>query len=730
MTKYAHKAENGEKQTIKSHLEGTAKLAEENAVGLFKPIAHALGMAHDIGKYAEAFQNRLLNDSTERFEHSACGALEYEKMFRGSHNGLFAPIMEFCIACHHTGLQNGGSKILNKKASGNTLNSRIYSGRKEKDYIGRKDYDSYKEEITLETPDFSFILNYLQDEKKPVDRIELYSFFVRYLFSCLTDADFIDTERFCSPDIKRDLYADFTAAAVNLESKFKSCKKDTLLQQARSRLQEQAFNNVEKGVNVNILNMPAGSGKTLCSLKIALDKLNSDTSKKRIIYVIPYTAIIDQTAEEFMQIFDKCAEVLQHHSNYIFKEDSENNSTEEKLRLACENWDAPVVITTAVQFFESVYGCKTSSLRKLHNMADSVIVFDEIHTLPTECLQPCIRAIGYITRYLNSEVIFLSATMPDYSHLFECYAPKMKVKNLITDKEDFKYFKKVIYKKIDADFEKAAKMAEDFKTALIITNSRKSARDTYSLLSGNKYHISTYMTPYDRKRVIDEIKTDLSDNKPVKAVSTSLAEAGIDLDFEAVFRQMNGLDSILQAGGRCNREGKNDTGCVFVFKPLSDKPSQDIRCLSTERLFEAFENITDPKCIERYYNDIFLSNEQKIRENTITENRPVNPAEIDFKDYSERFQLIKEETVGVVIVQNEDCRSILKELKSNRRLALRKLQQYTVPLKCRGDNSEFMTALNKGIVKKSEDGIFMVENMKYYNPEIGLNVELNDDIIV
>lgn len=728
MAKYAHKTENGEKQTIKAHLEGTAKLAEENAVGLFKPIAHALGMAHDIGKYADAFQNRLLNDSTERFEHSACGALEYEKMYRGSkiNEPFFAPLMEYCIACHHTGLQNGR----NKNESGNTLKSRVYPGRKERDYIGKGDYDSYKEEITLESPDFSFILDCLQEEKTPVDRIELYSFFVRYLFSCLTDADFIDTERFCCPNIKRDLYADFTAAAVNLESKFKSCKKDTLLQQARSRLQEQAFNNVEKGVDVNILNMPAGSGKTLCSLKIALDKLNSDKSKKRIIYVIPYTAIIDQTAEEFIQIFEKCAEVLQHHSNYIFNEDTENNSTEEKLRLACENWDAPVVITTAVQFFESVYSCKSSSLRKLHNMADSVIVFDEIHTLPTECLQPCIRAIGYITRYLNSEAIFLSATMPDYSRLFERYAPKMKVKNLITDKEDFKYFKKEIYKKIDADFEKAAKMAEDFKTALIITNSRKSARDTYSLLSGNKYHISTYMTPFDRKRVIDEIKTDLSDNKSIKVVSTSLVEAGIDLDFEAVFRQMNGLDSILQAGGRCNREGKNDKGCVFVFKPLSENPSQDIRRLSTERLFEAFEDITDPKCIERYYNDIFLSNEQKIKANTITENRFVHLAEINFKDYSEKFQLIKEETVGVVIVQNEDCRSILKELKSNRRLGLRKLQRYTVPLKCRGDNSEFMTASKKGIVKKSEEGIFTVEDMKYYDPEIGLNVELNDDIIV
>ena len=238
------------------------------------------------------------------------------------------------------------------------------------------------------------------------------------------------------------------------------------------------------------------------------------------------------------------------------------------------------------------------------------------------------------------------------------------------------------------------------------------------------------MTPVDRKRVIDEIKTDLSDNKSIKVVSTSLVEAGIDLDFEAVFRQMNGLDSILQAGGRCNREGKNDKGFVFVFKPLSENPSQDIRRLSTERLFEAFEDITDPKCIERYYNDIFLSNEQIIKANTITENRFVHLAEIDFKDYSEKFQLIKEETVGVVIVQNEDCRSILKELKSNRRLGLRKLQQYTVPLKCRGDNSEFMTALKKGIVKKSEEGIFTVEDMKYYDPEIGLNVELNDDIIV
>ena len=373
MEKYAHKNDRMQLQTIKDHLEETAQLAEQNAVDLFKPIAHAIGLAHDIGKYADAFQDRI-NGAAVKFEHSACGAIEIRKQM-GSNP--FAPMMEFCIACHHTGLQDGGSGALE-----GTLSHRI-SPMREAEYTDQWDYSAYQDEISLEIPDFTKIQQLFRGLKNRSDYIELYAFFTRYLFSCLVDADFLGTERFCRPEVKRGLRADFQAASERLEEVLSKKPSDSMLQAARSRIQKQAFENAKDSAKLHILNMPTGSGKTLCSLKLALDEVLADKSKERIIYVIPYTGIIEQTAKEFQDIFGDVVEILQHHSNYSFEEE-ETQTTMQKLRLACENWDAPFIITTAVQFFESVYHYRTAPLRKMHHMANAVIVFDEIHTLPVE----------------------------------------------------------------------------------------------------------------------------------------------------------------------------------------------------------------------------------------------------------------------------------------------------------------------------------------------------------
>lgn len=741
--KYAHKRDDGEMQSIKEHLDETADLAEENAVEMFKPIARAVGLAHDIGKYADAFQERL-NGSSKKFEHSACGAIEYKEIFEKSNDQtdkIFAAMIEFCIACHHTGLQNGGNvSDTPSNTVEATMNSRISSEHK-KAYSGDWDYSDYKEEIKLDKPDFRVLCNLLQQEKSAKDRIELYAFFTRYLFSCLVDADFINTEGFCSEDVKRELSDDsdysngFNAASKNLEKRLTEFQNKTELQKARSRIQMQAYEN-SSPTSVSILNMPTGSGKTLCSLKLALDKINAGKSKKRIIYVIPYTGIIDQTAREFDKIFNGSVPILQHHSNYFPDGNNDDISTADKLKLACENWDAPFIITTAVQFFQSFYECRTSALRKVHNMADSVIVFDEIHTLPENCIQPCLRAVGYITEYLNSEAIFLSATMPDYSRLFEKYAPKCKITHLIKDKSDFQYFKKVDYINLGkTDYESVAEKANLYSSSLIIVNSKKSAQKVYGLLNGNKYHLSTYMTPADRKKTIDNIKRDLENNVNITVVSTSLIEAGIDLDFETVFREINGLDSILQAGGRCNREGIRDRGKVFIFETDSsfNKLSENYIKISTaKRLLEKYNDITASECIEEYYNNVFFFNKNTIENNTIAKDKDI-PANIAFKDYAENFKLIKDDSVGVVIPQNDECKKMLETLRSNvtnRRMVLRSLQQYTVPLKCRGNSCEFDRALDARVIYKTDYGIYILSDMNYYDINTGLDIDKSNDLIL
>lgn len=736
MIKLAHIAEDGREQPLSEHLRQTAALAEENAVELFKPIAHAVGLAHDIGKYADAFQVRL-HGSKKRFEHSACGAIEYKELFSSSKNPadlMFAPMIEFCIACHHTGLQDGGSvKAADADVQEGTMNSRITDRRKREEYTGDCDYSSYKDEIVLEKPDFTSLLSSIGVKltlENKADIIEMCAFFTRYLFSCLTDADFIDTERFCSPNKKRGFNSDFDTPRRRLADKLSGFTAETELQKARSRIQAQAYKNSNaQGSHISILNMPTGSGKTLCSLKLALDKVNSDKSKKRIIYVIPYTGIIEQTAREFETIFDGCCHILQHHSNFSFEDASEDSGTADKLKQACENWDAPVVVTTAVQFFESLFHYRSSALRKLHNMANSVIVFDEIHTLPVECLQPCLRAVGHITKYLNSEAIFLSATMPDYSELFNVYAPDCKITHLITDRSDFGCFKKADFINLgNVDFETIAARASEYRSSLIIVNTKKSAREMYGLINGNKYHLSTNMTPFDRGVVIEKIKRDLNEGKNITVVSTSLIEAGIDLDFETVFREINGLDSILQAGGRCNREGRRESGSVFVFETEKSNSRNDMRINAAKSLLESCGDISAPECIERYYNDVFFYRGNEIKKNTIAADCK-SPAEIPFRSFAENFKLIKEETIGVIVPQNDDCRILLSRLESGERGVIRSLQKYTVSLKCRGENSEFERVLKQGIITQNASGFFVVSREEYYDEQTGLDIDRTADII-
>lgn len=437
MKYYAHTREDGERQTVKAHLIGVSKLAEDFSVDLLKPLAKKASLYHDIGKYALNFQKRL-DDDKVKFSHASCGAIEYKTL--ADKNDCFAPLMEYCIAGHHTGLMDGGTVADNSDSP--TLNGTL---KRADEYTGESDYSAYATEIefaSLTLEEITPPLNELRSAKDPTELIERYAFFTKYVFSCLTDADFLDTEIFCNKNVERGMSGDFEKALDKLNRELSDMPSDNPLRQARSRIQQQAFDNSVNKSHISILDMPTGSGKTLCSLKLALE-----SGKKRIIYVIPYTSIIEQTANKFEKMFGDVLPVLQHHSNYSYDGNTEEEKkTAEKLKRTCENWDAPLIITTSVQFFQSIYHYKGSALRKLHNLRDSVIVFDEIHLIPTELLRPCLKAVGYITKYLNSEALFLSATMPDYSKLFDKFLPDVNYNKLVTDRTNFKYFKKCEYK--------------------------------------------------------------------------------------------------------------------------------------------------------------------------------------------------------------------------------------------------------------------------------------------
>lgn len=731
---FAHKTENGKLQTVKEHSQNVSRMASEFAIEMFRSAAAAIGMAHDIGKYAAKFQDRL-NGKKVVYEHSVCGAIELDKMKSDPLDAFLFPMLEYCVAGHHTGLPDGGNDANNEDDA--TLYGKL--SRKSR-HTDRSDYSGYQDQIQLEKPDMKQIgqefAAFGRDEWDAA--MELYAFFTRYLFSCLTDADFLDTEHFCYPEISREMKADFREAMHRLELKLSGFSAITPLQAARSRLQKQAFVNAQKEGDVHILQMPTGSGKTLCSLKIALQKLLDERGgKKRIIYVIPYTSIIEQTAETFSEVLGDCVQLLQHHSNYCFESESENQTTAEKQKRAAENWDAPLVITTSVQFFQSLYHYRSSGLRKLHNLEDSLIVFDEIHMLPVAHLQPCLRAIGYLTKYLNSEVVFLSATMPEYRELFQRYMPDAKINTLITDTSDNQYFQKCRYVFLrETDVEHVIFKAQAFRSSLIVVNKRRTAREIYAALSGKKYHLSTCMTPVDRSETIRKIREDLKQGNPITVVSTSLIEAGVDLDFEAVFRQLAGLDSILQSGGRCNRDGKRESGTVYVFE-TDEKPHGEmkVRASIARSLFEKYSDITSLECMKEYYTRLFEFQDEAIIADSIArfgceKNGCILPDSIPFRSYAKQFQFIKDDTIGVVINQYDESAVLLEQLKKGDTSARRKLQKYMVGLRAgKEQHSEWYQAYQLGLLMEC-DGVYVLADNHYYNKETGLNLEYQPDPFV
>ena len=715
-----HTSDDGRKQLLLDHLNGTSKLCRENANEFWADIAEFVGQIHDIGKYTSGFQKHINGAENIRVEHAICGAKEVAKAPPKS----YVPMIEYCVAGHHSGLPDGGTKVDGEEDS--TLHGRM------KRKTG--DYSAYENEVKLEYPKDN--LRELFDVSNQREIIERYSFFTRYLFSCLTDADFIDTERFVTPNTDRGIDGDFQKAYEKVCKKLNSFKIETKLQESRSIIQEQVYKSVESNANVYTLNMPTGSGKTLCSIRAAL-KTAIENKKKRIIYVIPYVSIIEQTAKVFEDIFGDVLPVLQHHSNYDFDDDKnedENEITSEKLKRSCENWDAKLIVTTNIQFFESLYHYKGRRLRKLHNLADSVIIFDEIHMLPIDYIQPCLRAIGYVTKYLNSTAILMSATMPNYDKFMERYMSGVKIENAVKDTPLFNVFDKCRYEYIGkCELASLAEKAQEYDNALIIVNKRKTARGLYDICSDNKYHLSTYMTPLHRSEIIAKIKEDIKNGINTTVISTSLIEAGVDLDFKAVFREIAGIDNILQSGGRCNREGKMNMGDVFVFETdggnYQTKKKSDIiiRANITRNLFEEFENISTDKCIKEYYGRLLNYKEKKIEENTITSimGNDLRIDGIPFRTYAESFNFIDNQVIGIVIPCDEN-RGLIKELKDGKLYVKRNLQRYSASV----NKDEFKELFQIGIIETLDCGVCILANTDYYKSDVGLTLENDVDYFV
>lgn len=728
----------GEIQTVKEHSEETARLCKEYSIPRLKDITYAIGMLHDVGKLQRSFQYRISGGNI-RVEHSTCGALAAKELYPGP-VGL---LMEYCIAGHHSGLPDGGYP-------GDTEDQSTLCGRLKRRF---EDFSAYKEELELPKINVKEVTELLAaDCDRSVEiLVDKFAFLTRYAFSCLVDADSADTARFCNGETPEPLTADFGVCLQKVNEKLASFVCTTSLQKTRSLLQRQVFDKADADGEIFLMNMPTGSGKTLCSVKFALERMNRKGDKKRIIYVIPYNSIIDQTVCVLEELFGRDAPILRHQSTFSYDEISDAKGYEKDdaeayrkaAKSATENWDvSSIIVTTAVQFFESIYGNKRGKQRKVHNMADSILIFDEAHLMPLEYLQPCLRAIAYITKYLNSEAVFLTATMPDFPKLLRQYALKSsRIVELIEDTSDFSKFRKCTYQVLGKQSSEAIlEKAMNGPSSLIIVNKKASARRLYKACSGKKYHLSTYMTAYDRERKLREIIGELKQlekdypgyvgvpaDRRITIISTSLIEAGVDLDLFAVFRELSGLDSILQAGGRCNREGRRSEAEVYVFEfDDENKTKQEIKSNITAGLLEKYEDISCPQSIREYYDRLLSVSKDCIEMHTITQ-KCSDFADIPFAEYAKEFELIDSRTVSLVIPRDEQSRSLIESLKyTGARVGVsRKLQKYA----CAISPSELDELLRQHVVDDFGTGILCLTNEDYYNKETGIQFEARDYII-
>ena len=729
------------------HLSAVASMAGDfsrqfDATAATQRWAYRAGLWHDLGKYRVGFQRYLRqSDNPENAHiegkvggrektHSAAGALWAIQQLNKP-NQPYGNILAYLIAGHHAGLDDwdGG------------LNQRLQS-------------DDSKLELkeALEANPPANILAHSDLIAQIPGGPAGFALWVRLLFSCLVDADFLDTEAHfdAGKPARRDgfptleqmrlvLEAHMVAKAVSATPSDVNTLRADILRQCREKAALPA--------GFFSLTVPTGGGKTLSSLAFALNHAQTH-GKRRVIYAIPYTSIIEQTADVFRDVFKALGDevLIEHHS----QADAADRDETARSRLACENWDAPLVVTTNVQLFESLFAAKTSRCRKLHNIVGSIIVLDEAQQLPPEFLQPILDALNLLVKHYGVTVVLCTATQPalnstDYFDKSNNLRGLENVREIIDQPDVLFDALKRVSVELPADWnistpwsEVAEKIAAE-DCVLAIVSTRKAARELQRLLPPGTLHLSALMCGAHRKAVIDHIKhrlqakRDSIDRYPLRVVSTQLVEAGVDIDFPVVFRALAGLDSIAQAAGRCNREGRlPGKGRVVVFVPPEPAPAGHLRkavqaCTSTLHGQRA-----DPLAralFATYFRDFY--SKVDLDGKKIVPMLKVAPKTlgVQFRSAADAFRLIDDKDSAMVVVRyaahGPEIEKLLGMLAAEgpARWLMRKLQRYTVTIHERV--AEKM--LEQGSLTLPMPGLYVQVNAEnLYDPMLGL--KLDDDI--
>lgn len=698
-------------QSNEEHCLGVAELARmfasEFGMGDF---GYVMGLLHDKGKEKEEFQNyiRYENGLTDKKrytqegkQHAYVGGLLAKELYKREYCLIGNPIMG-----HHRGLY---------------------------DYIDieKEEKESVPMEVT--TPD-ALLLSYPSWFQNGVLQPKDFHHIERILYSCLVDADYLDTERFMQPQ-QFDLRCGKTSLECLLTklntflSNFGQPK--TELNKIRNNIQQRCLDKATVVPGFYSLTVPTGGGKTLSSLVWALNHAICH-GKNRIIIAIPYTSIIVQTAAILRDIFGE-ENVLEHHSNIIV-DDTKDNHINNRLRLATENWDYPIIVTTNVQLFESMMASHSSNCRKLHNICNSVLILDEVQTLPTDFLQPIVDSLDTYRRLFGISVLFTTASQPVLEGKYQGTNQGVKLNGLSYIEEiiptDWRLHDRLRRVNLDIDntprtYDEVAEQLSWHDRVLCIVNTRRDAKEIFDRLpdEGIRIHLSRMMCPAHVSEKIEEMKQALADssNRIVRVVSTQLIEAGVDIDFPVVYRQEAGLDSILQAAGRCNREGKSPICTTHVFSLTAEHalPRGFITQCNNARLnmgteYDWFSTETMHNYFLQLYSRIQSFDKKDMKYYLY------NMKELMMETAAGKFRLINDDTIPIV-VNWEEALSLIEQLKSNGPTysLMKRLNQYSVNLR----KHDFEEMKKSGIIEEITDGIYVTLGKNQYNKDIGLLTE-------
>ncbi len=713
--------------SLREHLSKTACIAATFADKFSsREWGESAGMAHDVGKGRAMWQSYLrrksgyddeahLEEKPGKIPHAIFGA----KFMYELHGEATGRILSYCIAGHHAGLPDWEP---GEGAGRSSLQFQLSQAHDLSDI----DQDILGNIRAMKVP--------LSAPWKFSNGLDM-SLWIRMLYSCLVDADFLDTECYMERE-KSELRRGYCSISELLNrlnqynDQLTSTAEDTLVNRIRRDIREKCVAMGEEDQGIFSLSVPTGGGKTLSGLAFALEHAKTH-GLDRVIYVIPYTSIIEQNADVFRKALGE-DQVVEHHSSL-----NEDGVTPQS-RLAAENWDAPVIVTTSVQFFESLFAAKSSRCRKLHNMVRSVVVLDEAQLVPVDYLEPILQTMQLLVDRYRVSFVISTATQPALGErtvdgtLFKGLKNIREIVGSSSEVNDLFDSLKRVEVQLPTDFrsssswEQIAVELKEHEQVLCVVSDRKSCRELFGLMPDGSFHLSALMCGQHRSEVIETIKKKLKTKQTVRVISTQLVEAGVDFDFPVVYRALAGLDSIAQAAGRCNREGKLATkGKVVVFVAPRRPPTGILRkaAETTQNiLVRSDKDPLDHSLFNPYFSELYWK-ANSLDTKGIHHLLSPEPPEfgINFRTAAGRFEIIDSSKQRTIFVRykGSDALIDLLKYKGPDRSLMRKLQRYAVNIY----TNDFFLLLQRGSIEEVYPNIYALTSEVEYDQTIGLMVE-------